>query len=472
MSIYDNIGVAHQQTVDVLRRWGANLTAAQLGRIEAAFQNVEAHATDSSAWSAVQNAHEVSAQVARESVPRLTQANLDELQAHFQRISSWMPGQGTTIVDVLTAPIDLAASGAKGLTDLAGGIPLIGPALHGVLIIASGPFTFTQQVAHGANVSQALISDLRDKLQGVKEVAPYAQTVISFVPGIGQGVNAAIGAGLALAQGQPIDKALIAGVRAAIPGGPAAKAAFDLTVAAASGDNMITAAGNVAIGNLGLPPEATQAAAQAFNVVYRAAKGENIPLAVLDQARNYLPNDPNVRKAFDIGLAVAQGKRLQDVAVSELVNLAPQQIAKIKSVVPELVQDSPALGIVRNVIANPTVKSGYELGMSLAYHTGANDRAIDAVRSKLSPDERRGFDTGVSSFYTMKAGPPGTLGKDPSKAAGYALAKGTENQSLSDRLKIFTQITDPRIRAGIAYREQERQAKEGFFGWLWRLVFG
>jgi len=54
-------------------------------------------------------------------------------------------------------------------------------------------------------------------------------SVISLVPGVGSGISAALGAAQALADGRPIDEAIVAGVRTAISGGPMAEMAFDTT---------------------------------------------------------------------------------------------------------------------------------------------------------------------------------------------------------------------------------------------------
>jgi hypothetical protein len=64
--------------------------------------------------------------------------------------------------------------------------------------------------------AQAGIGDVRKSLQFAAMVAP-------FIPGIGTGVAAALGAANALASGQPITEALIAAARTALPGGASLK---------------------------------------------------------------------------------------------------------------------------------------------------------------------------------------------------------------------------------------------------------
>jgi hypothetical protein len=93
-----------------------------------------------------------------------------------------------------------------------------------------------------------------------------------------------VGAADALADGQPITQALIAGVRGAIPGGAIAQAAFD------------TAA--------------------------QLAQGKKLDEALLTAARNRLPPGP-AQAAFDTGLAIAQGKKVQEAMLQGAGSLLP-----------------------------------------------------------------------------------------------------------------------------------------------------
>lgn len=390
----------------------------------------------------------------------------------YHEDNSWLEDYAHDLGFAVSTVTSNAADGVAMVTNAVAEIPLVGPALHGVLLIASGPFTFTDQVVKGERLDRALINDLKDKIAGVREVAPYAQTVISFVPGIGQGAAAAIGAGLALAQGKSIDEAIVAGVRGSLPGGAAAQAALDLTYAAATGQNIVDAAGKTAVRTLGLPDQA----AQAFNVVYRAAKGENIPLAVLDQARSYLPNDPNVRKAFDVGLALAHGKRLQDAAVQELANLAPAQIAQLQNAAAPLLQNAPALRMVKTVIADPNVQAGYQLGLGLMSHSEVGPVMIDAARSKLPPTTRQGFDLAVAAYKgaTSRTKPPTAVAASPDALGAYVTVKGFEaNPNPAAKAKFLAAIAkNPKAQAGAAYATREINAKRGFFSWLLHAVIG
>jgi hypothetical protein len=162
---------------------------------------------------------------------------------------------------------------AMGALDGLAGTPVLAAVVH----VAGGVLRGQNIVAAAKLAAKVGISDAREALRLAAMVAP-------FVPGIGTGVGAALGAADALANGQPITQALIAGVRGAIPGGVVAQAAFD------------TAA--------------------------QLAQGKRLDQALLTAARNRLPPGP-AQAAFDTGVAIAQGKKLQDAALKGAGALLP-----------------------------------------------------------------------------------------------------------------------------------------------------
>ena len=123
------------------------------------------------------------------------------------------------------------------------------------------------------------------QVDAVRDQLKLAEMVAPFVPGIGTGVAAALGAANALASGRPITEAVLAAARGALPGGAIAQAAFDTALS--------------------------------------LAKGKSLSEAVLSAARDRLPGGPAARAAFDGAVALAQGKRLQDVAFATAGRLLP-----------------------------------------------------------------------------------------------------------------------------------------------------
>lgn len=118
----------------------------------------------------------------------------------------------------------------------------------------------------------------------VSTVAPFAQIALSFVPGVGTVVNGAIEAGIALAKGQNITDALIAGAAGALPGGVLAQAAFRAGVAVVKGDNVgtatLNAARDLAVRTGGPVAAAAFDVAVSLTVAQGVQQGEIAPVAI------------------------------------------------------------------------------------------------------------------------------------------------------------------------------------------------
>jgi hypothetical protein len=144
------------------------------------------------------------------------------------------------------------------------------------------------RVARGENVLKAIARSAKGAYGDVTRGVQLASMVAGFVPGVGTGVAAALGAANALMNGRPITDAIIASARSAIPGGAIAQAAFDTAV--------------------------------------KVAKGQNIGQAVLGAVRSSIPgiNNPAVGAAFDTALALSKGQSMQKALVSSTGKLLPK----------------------------------------------------------------------------------------------------------------------------------------------------
>jgi hypothetical protein len=158
--------------------------------------------------------------------------------------------------------------------------------------------------------AQAGIGDLRQSLQFAAMVAP-------FVPGVGTGVAAALGAANALAAGEPITDALVAAARSAIPGGAAAQFAFDTAINLAKGKRFDEALLNSARGRIPGGP----AAQAAFDAALALAKGKNIQDAAFAAAGRLLPKSPYTTDALSFVRKVANGENVQRAALSAAGNV-------------------------------------------------------------------------------------------------------------------------------------------------------
>ena len=176
--------------------------------------------------------------------------------------------------------------------DTIGKVPVLGDIARagvGATRFALGPLGVAidagTRIARGEKLGRALEGAVKGYADVARDQLKLAEMVTSFVPGIGTGVAAALGAANALAAGKPITEALLSAARSALPGGAIAQAAFDT----------------------------------ALNL----AKGQNITEALLGAARNRLPGGPAARAAFDAAVALAQGKKLQDAAFAAAGKLIP-----------------------------------------------------------------------------------------------------------------------------------------------------
>jgi hypothetical protein len=153
------------------------------------------------------------------------------------------------------------------------------PALRFAVDTAAG-------AARGENVFKAAQRAAQAGIGDVRESLRFAAMVAPFVPGVGTGVAAALGAANALASGERITDALVAAARNAVPGGALAQTGFDLAT--------------------------------------RLAKGQKLGEAALDAVRSRLPGGPVAQAAFDSGLALMKGKSLQDSLIAGGGRLLPK----------------------------------------------------------------------------------------------------------------------------------------------------
>jgi len=184
------------------------------------------------------------------------------------------------------------ARAAGKVAGTVGKIPILGDIARagvGAVRLGLGPAAIAidagSRLARGQSLGAALKGAVGGQIDALRNQLKLAEMVAPFVPGIGTGVAAALGAANALAAGRPITEALLASARSALPGGAVAQSAFD--------------------------------------VALNLAKGKNITQAALEAVRDRLPGGPAARAAFDGAVALAKGKRLQDAAFGAAGRILP-----------------------------------------------------------------------------------------------------------------------------------------------------
>ncbi len=197
-------------------------------------------------------------------------------------------------------------------------IPVVGAPLASVYGVAIAPAALAESLASGQRVDKALIGNFKSQIADIKTIAPYAATVVTFVPGVGQGVGAAMAAATALANGQPLSAAVLSGIKGAIPGGQLAQSAFGAVQAVAQGKSL----DQIAVSSLPIPDAQKAALKTALSVASKISKGQKVDAIVMEEALKRLP--PEVSKAVHVGLAVGHAANIQKKS-----HLAAKKVTKV-----------------------------------------------------------------------------------------------------------------------------------------------
>jgi len=184
-------------------------------------------------------------------------------------------------------------------------IPVLGTIAGAAAALALLPANAASQLLQGKRIDKIAIGQFKSAISSVKTLAPYVQTVVSFVPGVGTGLSAGLGGALALAEGQSITQAVEAAVKSAIPGGPAAQAAFSV----ASGVMQGKPIDQIAINALPIGNKEKDLLRRGLTVAKDLAAGKRVDQVLLDQALKQLP--PQLQKAVQVGTAIGHAKNLQ-----------------------------------------------------------------------------------------------------------------------------------------------------------------
>lgn len=324
---------------------------------------------------------------------------------------------------------DSVQSATGTVTKAIGKVPVVGAPIKTVLDasyhLASMPVDIVVDSAlKGGRIDRVVAKHLNQAVREVKAVVPYAQMVVSTVPGIGTGLSGALGAGLALSNGQPIDKALMAGVVGAIPGGPVAQAAARVGMSAASAAVHhekfdVKSAIGAATDALPIPPAAKEALHRGVEMTAAIASGKKVDAALADAALRegmaYLT--PEAKKAFQSGLGVATGAIMQQVKAAHLPNVQ----GKLAETGLRLAKSVPAVAEARKLVGPGT--HGFDIGHGIMSHTvGVND-LVHARALLKTPADKMGFDMALANKVGLVAHPPHPK-LSPAAEAGRTIVHG------------------------------------------------
>lgn len=309
----------------------------------------------------------------------------------------------------VSVPANIIGKGAKAIKK----VPVVGAGLHSVYdTTVAGPFKVADAVVKGEKINKVAYNHFKDQVKNAQDIAPYAQTVVSVIPGVGPGVSGAIGVAAALSKGKPITDAVIEGARGALPGGPMAAAAFDVAVAAARGEPIDAIAINAIPG---VSPDQKKLILAGLRTTKDVMNGKNPKDALLNNALDALPKE--ARAAAKAGMALAQGQALQKVMKDQ----APFVMGKLIGEGGKIAAENPIFKAgIKAIPQTPEAIKGFKAGAGLMTKK-LTPVALDAARKSLSAKEKAGFDVAIA---TAVGSSKGVLPADPKKAFGVAVTKG------------------------------------------------
>lgn len=355
----------------------------------------------------------------------------EDTSGFFSSIGHALSSAAKVIATPITAPVHLIAKATHN-------IPILGSITGAADSLNSMPFKVTQQILDGGNISKVALRNFKEALSNVKTLGPYAQTIISFVPGIGTGVAAAIGAGLALADGKPISEALLAAVKGSLPGGAIAQTAFNVSQAAIQGKSI----DQIAISALPISDQQKQLLSQGLAAARDIAKGKNVAHSIVDRAIQTLP--PQYAKAVQIGMAMGHAKNLQEalktgargavsMGASALVKsgakmnpfmlaaktLGSSQVGIQKAIgaAQALKNGSPVLhsalsSAISHFASGSAEQLGFNTAVTVLKRTAGNKVALGVARRALPNDAaRHAFDSAIGVISHTVTNNPAALAK-------------------------------------------------------------
>jgi hypothetical protein len=339
--------------------------------------------------------------------------------------------------------VTTAAGVSRGIKNSIASVPIVGKPFSAVYNLTIGyPYQIADSIVKGERLDRVAINSIKNQVKDVKAVAPYAQMVITLVPGVGQGISAGLGAGLALAEGQPISAAIKAGVLAAIPGGPIAKSVADISVAVIQKkplDSVLLA---------GLPLDAAQkkALTLTLNTAKDLAAGKRVDKVALGAAESQLP--PDVLKAAKIGVSIGHGANLQTLAKA---NLKPVILEKLQADGRKIVSVNPVVRAGFAAVKDPHQQAGFAVGAALTRFQLKPIEAV-AVRAKLSPAQKKGFDMALAAHVgAVTTTPPAIAVKSAGEQFAWNATVGAANLSKGNQKALVNALAaTPDTRAGVA----------------------
>jgi len=339
-----------------------------------------------------------------------------------------------------------------------GKVPVVGGALHAVYDSSiAGPLSLASNIAKGQRIDHAAVGALKANINAAREIAPYVQSVVTLVPGVGQGIGGAIGAASALAGGKNITEAMAEAVKGAMPGGPLAKAAFEIAQAGIQGKPI----DQVAIAALPLGDAEKKAVLSSVQAARDIAHGKNVAKSVYEHGKGLLP--PEAQTALQTGIALGHAKNLQDLAKAGAAAAGPS-LAKLGAA---KIMESPVLKSGLSALKDAQAQTGFKVGSGLMGRAFTHQE-LTAIRGTLTPEAKKGFDLAAAAHIGAAKAP--IKSGSPAYRFGWYAAHGIEGAKDKNKLalKVTLAANNDMIQGSIAHRS----AADGFLARVKQAIRG
>jgi hypothetical protein len=385
--------------------------------------------------------------------------------ARFTRSAANAAGHGahtlTRVTDKVTGEV----------TDAARRVPVVGKPLRAAVGATVEPVRLATSLASGRRIDRAVVDSFRRSVREARTLAPYAQLVVSAVPGIGTGLSAAMAGGLVLAEGRPVNEAAVAAARAAVPGGPMAVAAFDAAVAVGSGKPVSDAAVAAAVANAAPDQRSRERIRGALEVAGGVARGKPIDKVALTAAAHALAPEARTRAEAVVGKPGAQ-----EAVYDELVAAVPASVSRatvaglalgfamedqrdLHAAVTSAAGRAALVKAGSEVVAKSDVlrtaakdvpdRAAFDLGMGLMRHGEVTEPAVAYLRDSLTPRGKVSFDAALAVHVGAVSNPRLTAGTR--YKVGYYAVTGSVAGSREQREGIVKLLSkNPEAKSGAA----------------------
>lgn len=336
-------------------------------------------------------------------------------------------------------------------------VPVVGSGLHAVYSLSTSPISLSANIAAGDNVLKSTVKNFKQNLTAVKDVAPYVQTIVSFVPGIGTAAAGVIGGATALAQGRPIDEALIEGIGGALPGGAATQAVFRVGIKAVKGKPPT----QEDLKDIPISEDQKKAIVITSAAVKDLADGKPVDEVAFKRGMEALP--PEYQKALSTGLTIAQAEKLQKQMKIE----ASSGKKKLYDAGKAKVQKDPVMNVGATTLKGD-VQQGFIVGAGMAGYR-FSPTELNAVRGSMSASQKKGLDIALSTHVGRMVKPVKNHKLDPKIKFGYYAASGMRNAKHKNQVEMKkTLAEDAMILHGVvgAKKTQEKEKNLKFLS-IW-----